>query len=459
MRYRVFVRDPEIGYRDRWLWLPKKHISEEITKSSLEIPYPSGSKSKLLPLWREESDHLLVPREFVQESELSFEVMDLVPEFDKVEIESSIKLDKLWPDQNIQREAFEDLKDKKGGILNLRCGGGKTIIFLHAAAYWGEPILIIGNQEHILLQWKNAIEKYIKFDGELGWVQGPPKKWRWKHPITLAMLHSLAYHADNLPEGFSSWPGRIIWDEIHHLSAMTFSKTASLFLGNRYGASATVNRPDGTEVLYLSHVGPVIHSNLEQDIVPAVIFKRSHTEIDLTDGEVIRECYSCNGEVHHRKLAAYVGTLPEELQLCKSVIENGLQKGRRILALSQSRKQAIELNKMFPESGLVISGNPSKPKERLEIIKQKDLVFATADLAREALDEDRLDSLIILSEFSDANLLQQAVGRIQRKLVSGNKKPSKVVIIFHVRVPMMRAMGANLKKHFRRWDIKTETIG
>lgn len=459
MRYRVFVRGPEIGFRDTWLWLPKSRCSPNILKNSLEHPYETKSGTRVLRMWREEPNHILVPREFVSPEELGYEVRDLVPEFPKVEIESSIELDKPWPDKTIQRDAFRDIVDTNGGLLNLACGRGKTIVFLHAAATWGEPILIINDKENILLQWRNAIEKFLSFEGGIGWVQGKPSKWDWKHPITLAMLKSLANYHDQLPEGMTEWFGRIVWDEIHHLSAPTFSRTASMFLGKRYGATATAERADGTEVLYHGHVGPILHSNLEQDLIPSVIFKRSHTTIDLSDREVRQQCYSCNGEVHHRKISAYVGMRPEELDMCQGVIERGVEAGRRLLALSHSREHVIALHERFPDSGLVIGGNPKKPEDRLKVIDENQLVFATVDLAREALDEARLDSLVLLNEFSDENLLQQAVGRIQRKLLEGCKMPPRVVIIFHVRIPPMRAMGANLKKHFRRWGIETETIG
>lgn len=368
-------------------------------------------------------------------------------------------MDALWPDQSIQRDAYADLVTSDKGILNLACGRGKTIIFLHAAANWKEPLLVITGQEHILLQWKKAVKDFLEIDGEIGHIQGNPRKWNWKQPITLAMLKSLANHADKIPMELAKWPGRIVWDEIHHLSAPSYSRTAAVFWGKRYGASATVNRPDGAEIIYFNHVGPVVHQNLSQDIVPSVIFKRSHVEININDREVRKQCCSRTGDIHFRKAASYVGTLPEELKLCEDVVRRGVEKGRRMLVLSLSRDQTIAMHERFPDSGIVISGNPRKAKDRLEVIANKKLIFATADLGREALDEARLDSLVILNEFSDDNLLQQAVGRVQRKLREGTKAPSKVVIIFHVRVPSMRAMGANLKKHFRRWGIETETIG
>lgn len=456
MRYKVFIRKQGQAYRDTWLWLPKEKVSVEVLKHSLELEvFSNGNFQRVLQLWKEEPHHLLVPREFIRAEELDYPVTDLSPTFERVDFESAVELDAPYPNKTTQKDAYDDIIKSRGGILNLACGAGKTVIMCHAMAHWQQPVLVINDKEHILHQWKEALEKFLKFEGGIGWVQGKPDKWDWKRPVTLAMLKSLSKYSDSLPDGMTSWFGRIIWDEIHHLSAPTFSPTAPLFPGLRYGATATANRPDGTELLYTSHVGPIIHSNLEQEVIPKVVFKRSHTEIDFANREVRNRCYSRNGEVHHRKMAAHVGTLPEEVKLCSEVIQRGVENGRRILALSLSRDQVIEMHKRFPGSGLVIGGNPKKPEDRLKVIRDHKLLFATTDLAQEALDEKRLDSLVLLTEFSSENILQQAVGRIQRPDPS-RKNPSKVVVIFHTRIPPMRAMGANLMKHFRRWGFKLE---
>lgn len=449
------VRDADKGYIDSWLWYPKKFAPEEAVKSSLRF----YSKGDYVPLWRETEDHILVPREALPHDQLDFPIEDRRPTFEKVDIKSKIVLDAKNPAETAQRDAFEDLKIADKGILNLACGAGKTVMFLHAIAQWGEPALIINDKEHILHQWKQEISKHLDLEEEIGWVQGKPATWDWKRPITLAMLKSLAKHSENLPEGMSEWFGRIIWDEVHHLSAPTFAKTAVLFPGKRYGATATVNRSDGGEILYFGHVGPIIHSNLNQDIIPTVKFRRSHTSVDLTDKAARRACCDITGEWHYKKTAEFIGTRPEELNLCKEVIQRGLSKGMKILALSSSRAQVTKLHEMFPDSGLIISGDPKKPEDRLDILKNSQLIFATTTIAQEALDEPSLDALVILNEFSDKNLLQQAVGRIQRKPTNGKTKAPKVVVMFHVRVPMLRAMGVNLKRHFRQWGFNEETIG
>ena len=76
--------------------------------------------------------------------------------------------------------------------------------------------------------------------------------------------------------------------------------------------------------------------------------------------------------------------------------------------------------------------------------------------AKEALDKETLDSLVILTEFSSENMLQQTVGRIQRFL--RNKKSARVVVVWHVNIPPMAAMGNKLMGHFRKWGMKVRVI-
>lgn len=336
------------------------------------------------------------------------------------------------------------------GIVVHNCGKGKTIIALHHIAQRGVPALIINDKTHILQQWIKEIRRFLVVPGELGWIQGNPNKWTWKRPIVLASLKSLAMYADQVPPEMTTWFGTIIWDEIHHLSADEFSKTADMFYGDRFGVTATVERDDGGEMLYLWHVGNVIHKNLKQDVIPSVTFFKSDVRLDMNDPDTFRACTDRTGEIHVRRLANYVGTRPEEIAFERRVIDEGVKQDRDILAVTLSKEHAQLLHELYPGSGVLHQGIPAK--DRLDVLKNSRLTFATVDMAKEALNKQKLDALIILTEFSSKNILQQSVGRIQRYL--DGKKKTKVIVIWHENVMVMRNMGYKLMNHFKRWGIK-----
>lgn len=453
MIYTIPIRDPNVGYRDTWLWLPKSRISVDVIKNSLTVPVTVRDDVVFMNLWRDSPNHLGVPREKIRAEDLPYPVVDLTPlGYEEVKFHSKVTLDYVQPDKDEQQRAYEAMITASGGILNLACGKGKTVLALHHIANRRMPALIINDKTHILQQWIQEINRFLVVPGELGWIQGHPSKWKWRCPITLASLKSLAMYADQVPPEMLTWFGTIVWDEIHHLSAEEFSRTADLFYGSRFGVTATVEREDGGELLYLWHVGKVFHRNLNQDVIPSVTFFKSTTRLDMDDPDTFRACTDKRGEIHIHRLCSHVGMRPGELAFVRSVIDEGVSRGRDIIAITVSKEHAQRLHELYPNSGVLHEDVP--PKNRLDVLRGHKLTFATVPMAKEALNKQKLDALIILTEFSSKNILQQSMGRIQRPMAG--KKQTKVIVIWHVNVRPMKNMGHKLMHHFRRWGMKVE---
>lgn len=453
MNYTMPVRDPNLAYRDTWLWLPKRHVSTDILKNTLTIPITRGKNSEDLVLWRDSPFHLGVPREKMGQNDLPCEVVDLTPSsYQHIPFQSSVELDRILPEKDVQRKAYADLKDAPCGILELGCGIGKTPIMLHAISEWAVPTLIITKKGHVLRQIQGEINKFLTVPGEIGWIQGPVAKWRWKCPLVLASLKTLALHADDVPLEMRRYFGVVVWDELHNVAAPWFSRTADMFFGRRYGMTATMKRADGAEVLYLWHVGPPVHTNLEQDVIPTVVFVRSDTTVDMSDPIARDACTDSMGEYHVRKLAAYVGQKAEEMTFTRSIIDQGLKLGRTMLAISLSSDHVERLHKIYPNSGLL--NGSVKQADRLAMLREHPVVFGTIDMAEDALDRPDLDTLIILTEYSSERLLQQSTGRIQRYMK--DKPDARVIVVWHHKIGPMMGMGRKLMKHFKNWGIETE---
>ncbi len=382
-------------------------------------------------------------------------VVDLTPRFETISISSDVVLDVSDPSRDSQARAFKDLVEAPDGILNLACGAGKTVLVVHAIAHWKRRALIIAHQEEILEQWRGEIEEHLTFDGGIGWIQGKPENWDWQHPITLAMIQTLAKYRADISADMRRWFGTIIWDETHHLAARQFCKTADVFPGHRYGATATVERGDGSEIVYLWHIGKVLHSNLEQDLVPTVTFVHSPTEIDMRSPAVRHEVTDSNDNIHTRRLVNYVAQREEEIEFVSEHIQEALTAGRKILALSLSKDQLGVLHDRFPGSGL-IRGDVKGAGVRRGALKDNQLCFGTADLAKEALNDKALDALFILTEFVKEGMLQQAVGRIQRFLKG--KSDVRVVVIRHRHVPRLERMARKMESYFLKQDFRVEVV-
>ena len=438
---------PDAIYRNTLLWIPKTSVPKSVVTNGLTVYDQQGNS---IIAYKENETHYGVPRAWMREEEveeLDAPIIDETPEeYEPTSIISRITLDAQGTG-NIQQDAFMSLMLADGGILNLRCGIGKTVIALHTIANMDVPALVINDKVHILKQWKEEALKHLKIKkGDIGWIQGKPEKWKWKRPLTLASLTTLAKYADSVTDEMARYYGVIFWDEVHHLAARQFSKTADMFYGKRFGLTATVRRADGLEVLYLWHLGGVLQRVLENEMKPEVVVVKSPTNVDFT--EAYEEITDIRGEIHIQKLCTYVGTRKRELRFVKSVLEKLIEEDRDILCLSVSKQQIVLLHKAFPNSGIIHADIPVD--DRLNMLDDNKLTFATVQIAREALNKKSLDTLVVLTEFSSQQNLQQAVGRILRKY--GDKKP-KVVIIGHPNVGPMAAMQKKMLKHLRSWGM------
>lgn len=455
-------RDPNKGYLGRMLWLPKAHINAKSMKRGLEFPIASEDEGGIsyLQLWRDEGTHLVVPREFLPREEfelLPFPIVSTSPRsVRKIEFNSNIVLDKKEPHKTTQREAFAAMLKAKSGLLNLACGKGKTCLALHYIAHMGVPTLVVVNNTTLIDQWRDRIEEHLgEVPGGVGVIQGPPSTWDWQgRGIVLAMIHSLALRVEEIPPGMDRYFGLVFYDEVHHLSAPLFIRTAPLFFAERHGLTATEKREDGLEPIYQYHVGQVYHSDLYQEIKPRIYFQECPVRIDMNDPEVRSEVYDKRGMLNVPKLRSYIGTLAECNEFIAEKLRKPLAAGRKVLALSHSVDQLRLLNEMFDDSGLCTG--KERPASRLITLREKQLTFGTTQLVKEALDEVNLDTLFFLCPFGSAYVddgglgtLQQAMGRIQR--YKPGKKTPVVVLIDHIYINKFHRMCSHLKRLIRRW--------
>lgn len=446
LKIRFITRHPDKAYVGSNLWLPKKHIAEKAIKEGLQYWSMEGKTPTLRKLWSDSRDHIICPREFIrpeQYSDFSFPFIDL-SHSNFPQAKFRVKKD---PRDDEQRRAYEAMAVSAGGILNLACGKGKTFLSLKRAADIGFPTLVVVHNTFLMNQWVDeAIPNHVELapKQKVGVIRG--KKFDWKHPITVAMIHTLAslVESGNIPIEFREHFGTVIYDEVHHLSAPVFATTADLVSGYRYGLTATQKRLDGSEFVYKYHIGDIFYSDLKQDLIPRIYFQYTPISVDLERKEVL----DVKGELNIGKLRSYIGGLESSNKFRAECIQEALDQGRKVLCVSHSKDQLINLNKMFPGSGLVVEETPAE--ERSAIVKKSKVCFAIARLGFEGLDDDGLDTVFVLLPFKSPNDLQQVMGRVQRKK-EGKKTP--VVIVFEdINIKPFKAMCGTMKSHLKDWD-------
>ncbi len=367
---KLIRRDPAKGYLDTLLWVPKSQVRVEGVKTALTFTTVDRDSVNTFALWKETKDHLLLPREFWGPEMWDFPVVDCrVHSFPFVDVTSRVKLDHL-PDahgvlqptgKTVQHEALHALLGARGGILQLACGKGKTVIFLHFLAQVKVPTLIVIDNTQLLGQWKEEIAKHLDVPGGVGLIQGDVMDW--KKAVVLTTYQTLALRADTLPEEIRRWFGLVGWDEGHHVGAPTFSKTADLFYGRRILLTATPNRDDGQHVIYNFHIGKVLYKDLRQELKPNIFFYWTGLGLDKENPLVTLATEDKNRELHIGKLAGFLGQWRERLDKILNLVKDARKEGRKVLVLSQSIDELGNLFALWNNQALYTDVAQPTPEE------------------------------------------------------------------------------------------------
>lgn len=379
-----------------------------------------------IQLARQEPYHLVMSRHLHQDwrdKVQEWHTADLSVTWDDVDFGGRIQLR-----SDEQRAAWEKLGPASNGILNLACGKGKTVLALHKIALRRFPAVVIVNNEGLIDQWKERALQFLDLtEQEIGVVQGT--KAQWDRPLVLAMIHTLANRADQIPMDVRKRFGTVVFDEVHHLSATTFLKTAPLFFGNRYGLTATAEREDGLEGAYYAHVGEIFHSDLQGDLNATTYFKPTPFKLAPDAWEIMDRA----GQFSVGKLYTYLASLTARNNIIISMALESAESGRKVLVLTHNAEHPEVLKNLFDRAGGAknltsgaISGKTSGP-ERTQIIQQSHVSFATFQVAREGLDVAALDTVIFATPFKAWGAFQQGKGRIERRY-PGKKDPLVVVL-------------------------------
>lgn len=393
---KVIKRDPSRGHLDSWLWVPKKFVPLEGTKNALTWHFQDEHSGtvRIVRLFEETEHHLLLPREFWKVSSLPFTVVDCRPtDFEESPVTSNITLDhkmdrragKIVPTgRDVQRRSIDAMLQAQGGILQLACGLGKTIVFLHLISLLKVPALIIVDTTQLMKQWIEEIDWALNVPGGVGIIQAD--RFEWDKWIVIATYQTIAARgrAGDFPEEVRRHFGAIAWDEGHHIAAPTYAQGAHLFYGRRYALTATPERDDGLHIIYSFHIGPVIYKDLTQDLKPLVVFRWTDCELDNT--VPINEVLDKNQQINRSKLSVWYGKWIKRMYLLLNDVKDAIDQGRKVLLLSNSVDEAVNLfaiwtrgypTKLYTdipmpsevEVGETLSPVFLKPKEKRKLIK------------------------------------------------------------------------------------------
>jgi hypothetical protein len=308
---------------------------------------------------------------------------------------------------------------------------GKTCMALKVAADLGLTTLVVVHKEFLVDQWKERIQQFLGLPAsKIGHIQQDMCTFKGK-PIAIGMIHSLA--EKEYVEDLYPYFGTVIYDEVHRVGAPMFSKSIPKFPAKyRIGVSATPDRKDGLEKVFLWHIGDVIRGTGGWELKPTVYL------IDYTGGVSQDWATGFGGRTNLGKLVTLITQdVRRNVWLAGEIKKAGLA-GRKILVLSDRIEHLEVLRRMLKShapslsSAMYIGGLSGSERERAA---DADIMFGTAQYAKEGLDIPGLDTLYLTTPHTD---VEQMVGRILRTC-STKKAPIVVDVVDNM--PLTRAFG------------------
>jgi superfamily II DNA or RNA helicase len=297
-----------------------------------------------------------------------------------------------------------------GGLLELPCAFGKTILSLNIVHKLKKKTLVIVHKEFLMNQWIERIEQFLP-TARIGKIQGQIIDIENKD-IVIGMLQSLSMK-EYPPSVFESF-GLTIIDEVHHISSQTFSN-ALFKLVTKYmlGLSATMNRKDGTTRVFKMFLGDVIFKG-KIDEERSVIVRGIEYQVDDDDFNNIITDF--RGNVSYSSMISKLCEYNRRSEFILKVLVDLLKENskQQVIILAHNKNllkyfhDAIQ-HRNIATVGYYVGG---MKEQALKESENKQVVIATYAMASEGLDIKTLTTLIMATPKTD---IQQSVGRILRE--------------------------------------------
>ena len=314
--------------------------------------------------------------------------------------------------RDYQAEAVSIVKkcvERDGGALLVGgCGTGKTVMGCFLIKQLGRRALVLVHKEFLMEQFKNTLE--LAFPGIKVGIWQKDDMPTGEEDVVISMVQSLG--ARDYPQELYDGFGLILTDEVHRFSAPQWSEAIGRF-GAKYriGLTATPDRVDGLQTIFMNSIGPIVHK-VEGNLLSPHIFPLQ------TGRSYNRKSYcTWDGQISTAKLINELAKDDDRSDIIVSYALRAIRKNRKVIILTDrrnhvdymARKCEQELEGTDYKVFTYLGG--MKKKDRKEAEDNSDILIGTYSMAQEGLDIPRLDTLIFATPKTN---VVQAVGRILR---------------------------------------------
>lgn len=445
----ITIHDPTPEVR-QWVYDKLKVPNPEYS-NKVRLGLWLGSTPKELKLYRVSGNSIIIPYGVRDSLFHAFPELNAIrrecvfAQNKHVNYNASIKL------YDYQENAVQSLVRASGGILQSKAGSGKTRMGIALICALGKKTLWLTHTNELLNQSYNAAAEFIdkKLLGKI-----TAGKIHIAAGITFATVQTLS-KAD-LQALRYEWD-MIVVDECHRCAgtvnkATMFSKVLNnLAAQYKYGLSATLHRADGLIKCTYALLGGVAYT------VPDSVVNTMRVEIQKkeTGVQISRKCLDTDGTLVYAKLINYLAEHSGRNVYISLDIEMLAEQGHSIIVLSD---RVDNLNRLYDKIGqqykhdaVILHGKVKKADREVALDqmrnKEKHILLATYQLAKEGLDVPCLDRLLLATPVKDYAIVVQSVGRIAR-VCEGKGTP--VVYDYVDDIGFLQGMWKKRCTHYRK---------
>lgn len=385
------------------------------------------------------------------------------------------------------------LDESTGILFEAACGSGKTICAIYMSILRGKQSLVLVPTYYLAKQWKQRIEEST--DASCVVLTSKDTEIPIDSDFTIVVMD--LFTCRHLPKELIDNVGTVILDEAHRIGAEVYLPILDEIPAKyRIALTATFRRTDGVHKILAYHFGlhlkmesrfprPLIYGIKTGVEVKGVVSKNrkcvnflsflnsagypyheTDMAIELSPSKELRDklesdykvgsmtktayhevvsCLSKASEMSYSVVESYLDSHSGRRKMAIRVIQECLDAGRTVLFLSKRKSTLKALHRYFAKYKpmLIVSETNERSDEDDAYLQNAcPLIFGVTQLAKEGLDIDRLDTLIIHLPMVDT---EQAVGRVSR-LCEGKKRPT--VFYFLDNCPMTYSVYSKAKKFF-----------
>jgi superfamily II DNA or RNA helicase len=352
--------------------------------------------------------------------------------------------------QSVEKQSLDCGFLGGGGLLELECGGGKTVCGLNIISLLKKKTLIIVQKEFLVNQWMERIQQFLP-TARVGKIQASTIDIDNKD-IVIGMLQSLSMktYPDELFHSF----GLTIIDEVHHISSEVFSKALfKIVTPYMLGLSATMERKDGTTYVFKMFLGEIVYKTVNTETRDVEVRSIQYYNDDPNFNSVKTDY---KGNVLYStlisKLCEYIPRSDFIIQIVKDILEKNPK--RQIMCIAHNRNVLEYFYNEIIRQDIATVGKylGGMKQDKLKETETKQIVIATYSMASEALDIKTLNCLVMITPKTD---IVQSVGRILREK---HEFPALVIDIVDCHRPLVNQFNKR-KSYYKKENYTVQYLG